>query len=663
MPDTAELIASGSMTVEVIGTGAKVVEVLVPGPQGIQGPAGADGLGVTPYYFATGVVFGGGSGAANTTAINDLITMINAAGGGVLWIGPGLVRLDGQIILKSNVIIQGAGPATILQQDSAIGATTYAFRNLNWAGFTDRTTRTDENLGLRDLMIDGSLRPDIAYPTAGYTQQSSTVLFYRCINPTIERVTFKGYRAGFAINDNGSLGGSYVDNIFIGLGTPDRDTGGIITSNNGTWCNTIGTVTRGATTNFHTVIPHNLSSGVHYIEGVRGLTSVPDGFYTITVTGAQNFTIPVNTSGDPAFIFNPDCRISTQFALRSDGAVISRNRFEGMIRTSVDDQGDNTLIADNRIYGGGESGIYLLGARRAVVKRNVIKDIILNDIVASGIEINYGLGHVIEDNTILRCEGNGVRCAGMVGGSISGNLIVECGQTAGLVYPSAPAATSQGIVGTAINSAIRAAIFVSNYDEWPCSDFDINKNEIEDYRLGAGVLTTAGILLTKRSVDGLTSNIRLRDNRFHRLNLDPSLWVSAVAGALGQGVWREDLDPVTGNWTAQELTDASIRTFASATEFSGGVVFSGAAATDVADFVDVTVDLINGNFRQTSSYWTTNNPILPAGRLGFESDTYRAKLGDGISTWSSLPYCVVPIWVQNTPPSSPYLNQLWVDTT
>ena len=94
MPDTAELIASGSMTVEVIGTGAKVVEVLVPGPQGIQGPAGADGLGVTPYYFATGVVFGGGSGAANTTAINDLITMINAAGGGVLWIGPGLVRLD-----------------------------------------------------------------------------------------------------------------------------------------------------------------------------------------------------------------------------------------------------------------------------------------------------------------------------------------------------------------------------------------------------------------------------------------------------------------------------------------------------------------------------------------------------------------------------------------
>lgn len=40
----------------------------------------------------------------------------------------------------------------------------------------------------------------------------------------------------------------------------------------------------------------------------------------------------------------------------------------------------------------------------------------------------------------------------------------------------------------------------------------------------------------------------------------------------------------------------------------------------------------------TAANWTTNNPILPVGVLGFESDTEKYKLGDGVSTWANLKY-------------------------
>jgi hypothetical protein len=42
--------------------------------------------------------------------------------------------------------------------------------------------------------------------------------------------------------------------------------------------------------------------------------------------------------------------------------------------------------------------------------------------------------------------------------------------------------------------------------------------------------------------------------------------------------------------------------------------------------------------RGTASQWTTANPILAAGEIGFETDTNQFKMGDGTNTWSSLSY-------------------------
>ena len=42
--------------------------------------------------------------------------------------------------------------------------------------------------------------------------------------------------------------------------------------------------------------------------------------------------------------------------------------------------------------------------------------------------------------------------------------------------------------------------------------------------------------------------------------------------------------------------------------------------------------------RDTAHSWTTVNPMLKEGEPGFESDTGRFKIGDGITPWTTLPY-------------------------
>lgn len=42
--------------------------------------------------------------------------------------------------------------------------------------------------------------------------------------------------------------------------------------------------------------------------------------------------------------------------------------------------------------------------------------------------------------------------------------------------------------------------------------------------------------------------------------------------------------------------------------------------------------------RDTASGWTSANPTLLSGELGFETDTKKAKLGDGSTAWNSLTY-------------------------
>lgn len=60
--------------------------------------------------------------------------------------------------------------------------------------------------------------------------------------------------------------------------------------------------------------------------------------------------------------------------------------------------------------------------------------------------------------------------------------------------------------------------------------------------------------------------------------------------------------------------------------------------------------------RGTAPQWFSTNPILADGELGFETDSLKGKLGNGISAWNSLPYSwtgvvtdTVPIQINAAP--------------
>jgi hypothetical protein len=42
--------------------------------------------------------------------------------------------------------------------------------------------------------------------------------------------------------------------------------------------------------------------------------------------------------------------------------------------------------------------------------------------------------------------------------------------------------------------------------------------------------------------------------------------------------------------------------------------------------------------RDTAANWTSVNPILAAGEMGFETDTGKFKIGNGSAAWTVLEY-------------------------
>jgi hypothetical protein len=44
--------------------------------------------------------------------------------------------------------------------------------------------------------------------------------------------------------------------------------------------------------------------------------------------------------------------------------------------------------------------------------------------------------------------------------------------------------------------------------------------------------------------------------------------------------------------------------------------------------------------RGTAAEWVTANPVLALAEQGYETDMHNVKFGDGVSTWTALPYTV-----------------------
>lgn len=46
--------------------------------------------------------------------------------------------------------------------------------------------------------------------------------------------------------------------------------------------------------------------------------------------------------------------------------------------------------------------------------------------------------------------------------------------------------------------------------------------------------------------------------------------------------------------------------------------------------------------RGNSNFWDDENPILFPGEPGYEKNTRRMKIGDGVTPWKDLPYFTAP---------------------
>ena len=63
--------------------------------------------------------------------------------------------------------------------------------------------------------------------------------------------------------------------------------------------------------------------------------------------------------------------------------------------------------------------------------------------------------------------------------------------------------------------------------------------------------------------------------------------------------------------------------------------------------------------RDTAANWTSVNPTLAAGEMGFETDTGKFKIGTGSTAWTSLSYASS----ESTIPSSTVTSAMIVDGT
>jgi hypothetical protein len=59
------------------------------------------------------------------------------------------------------------------------------------------------------------------------------------------------------------------------------------------------------------------------------------------------------------------------------------------------------------------------------------------------------------------------------------------------------------------------------------------------------------------------------------------------------------------------------------------------------------------NRRDTAANWTSNNPTLAQGEIGYETDTTKFKIGDGATAWNSLAYAYTAGTAGATGPTGP----------
>lgn len=69
--------------------------------------------------------------------------------------------------------------------------------------------------------------------------------------------------------------------------------------------------------------------------------------------------------------------------------------------------------------------------------------------------------------------------------------------------------------------------------------------------------------------------------------------------------------------------------------------------------------------RDTATNWSTTNPTLAAGEIGFDTTSNQMKIGNGSTAWNTLAYASggASVEIAQTAPASPEVGDVWYNST
>jgi hypothetical protein len=497
------------------------------------------------------------NGTTNAAALMVHIAARSTAGGGPVYIPPGTWPLDPNIVeLPSNVWLEGVSHASILACVSAMNGTDWLISNANDT-IADLTTRTDENLGVVNLTIDGSDAAYVDYPTAGYSSAGSLIRFRRVKNPFVTNCVFLDFRQGYAIRESGCLNARFKGNRFERCGKGDFSSGGISSTFYGS-TRVIRSISKANPCVITFFTSHAFDIGNVYIKDVRGMIELTDGTYAVTATSATTITLgSVNSAAYSDYILDPNSRVTTTDCLESEGMVASHNKFEDMYRLAGQTSGIEGAFIDNIVEGAGEAGFYSLYGRRPRIQNNTISGVLMTDIVGSGIEVDFVDNPIVNGNHISRCEGNGIRAGGTIGGDFSGNQISELGLTAGLTFPTGPGSVAASLNGTAVPDTYRTGMIFINQDEFPCRSFYSAGCTFKEQRDGAAALMSSPYYIGKSGSSSMNGPFTIHRPNFTYYTRSGVTLIDTAATSINVGARYEYLHPTTGVLVSGDLDNTA----------------------------------------------------------------------------------------------------------
>lgn len=226
------------------------------------------------------------------------------------------------------------------------------------------------------------------------------------------------------------------------------------------------------------------------VKDILWQSQIPDGSYTAgTVSGSTVQLSGVNsTSFSSTFTYDGYALLTTDTFVAAEDCLIEDNQFVDLKRAAIQAGGKDHSIRRNYIRAAREAGLFLSRMLGGEVEDNVIEDIIITDLVASGIEMNFCTNVRVATNTIRKVDGNGIVAIGHFRGHTIGNRVFRSGNRGAVNYQYGPYSeryafgSPPAVAGTATSSEERAPYRFQSYAGIPISGRIIG-NTAEDNRL------------------------------------------------------------------------------------------------------------------------------------------------------------------------------------